>query len=64
MAVARFTKICIDANDPVGLGGFWAAVLDYELEEDDRPEDQREAGLVDDEQWRRLVQPGAAGRSR
>jgi hypothetical protein len=53
MALARFTKICLDANDPLALGGFWAAVLGYELEEDDRPEDQREAGLVDgDEQWR------------
>ena len=52
MAVARFTKICIDANDPVGLGHFWAAAIGYALEEDDRPEDQREAGLVDDEQWR------------
>jgi hypothetical protein len=52
MAVARFTKICIDANDPVGLGRFWAAAIGYALEEDDRPEDQREAGLVDDEQWR------------
>src|SRR5215217_6541326 len=52
MAVARFTKICIDANDPVALGHFWAAAIGYALEEDDRPEDQREAGLVDDEQWR------------
>jgi hypothetical protein len=52
MAVARFTKICIDAKDPVGLGHFWAAAIGYALEEDDRPEDQREAGLVDDEQWR------------
>ena len=53
MALARFTKICVDANDPLALGGFWAAVLGYGLEEDDRPEGQREAGLVDgDEQWR------------
>jgi hypothetical protein len=52
MAVARFTKICIDANDPLALGRFWADVIGYELEEDDRPADQREAGLVADEQWR------------
>jgi hypothetical protein len=52
MAVARFTKICIDANDPLALGRFWADVIGYELEEDDRPADQREAGFVADEQWR------------
>src|SRR6476619_6701860 len=61
MAVARFTKICIDANDPLALGRFWADVIGYELEEDDRPADQREAGLVADEQWRvwfnRVPQP-------
>jgi hypothetical protein len=28
MALARFKKLCIDANDPVRLGQFWAAVLD------------------------------------
>src|SRR3954467_982953 len=54
MALARFKKICIDANDPIALGKFWAAVLAYELEADDRPVDQREAGLVDieDDVWR------------
>ena len=61
MAVARFTKICIDANDPLALGRFWADVIGYELEGDDRPADQREAGLVADEQWRvwfnRVPQP-------
>ncbi len=53
MALARFMKICVDARDPLALGGFWAEVLGYALEGDDRPADQREAGLVDgDEQWR------------
>jgi hypothetical protein len=27
MALARFKKLCIDANDPSRLGAFWAAVL-------------------------------------
>ncbi len=27
MAIARFKKLCLDANDPARLGTFWAAVL-------------------------------------
>jgi hypothetical protein len=47
MALARFKKICVDAVDPIALGDFWAQVLGYRLQPDDRPEDEREAGLVD-----------------
>jgi hypothetical protein len=54
MALARFKKICMDANDPLALGQFWATALDYALEADERPADEREAGLVDleDDVWR------------
>jgi Glyoxalase-like domain len=54
MALARFNKICMDANDPLALGQFWATALDYALEADERPADEREAGLVDleDDVWR------------
>ena len=53
MADARFMKVCVDAHDPLALGGFWAAALDYELEENDGPEGEREAGLIDaTETWR------------
>ncbi len=43
MPVARMKKICVDALDPIALGGFWAAALDLKLLTDDRGE----AGLVD-----------------
>ncbi len=43
MVLARMKKICVDATDPVALGGFWAAALDLRL----RPDDRGEAGLVD-----------------
>lgn len=43
MGSARFKKICVDAVDPLSLGAFWAAVLDYRLAADDRGE----AGLLD-----------------
>lgn len=31
MALARYEALCIDAVDPVGLGRFWAGVLDRRL---------------------------------
>jgi predicted enzyme related to lactoylglutathione lyase len=30
----RIEAVCIDAHDPVSLGRFWAAVLNWELTED------------------------------
>lgn len=64
MALARITKICVDALDPLALGGFWAQVLAYDLEPDDRPEGLREAGLVDaDERYRLWFNRVPQGRS-
>jgi Glyoxalase-like domain len=36
MAIALFKDLCVDANDPVQLGRFWAAALDrtWEAKED------------------------------
>ena len=31
----RWTELVIDANDPVGLAGFWSRVLDYPIIEQD-----------------------------
>jgi len=31
--IARFRDLCLDANDPVLVGGFWAAVLGREAED-------------------------------
>jgi len=45
MALARLTKICVDALDPMRLGEFWAGALDLTLE----PDAKGEAGLVDAE---------------
>lgn len=39
MAVATYQALCIDANDPVALGAFWASVLGLEQE-------QRDDGIV------------------
>jgi len=35
MALATFKDLCLDANDPVALGTFWAGVLGLELHRDD-----------------------------
>lgn len=32
---ASFKDLCVDAVDPVRLGGFWAAILDLELQQRD-----------------------------
>ncbi len=50
MPLARMNKICLDALDPIALGGFWAAALDLQL----LPDDRGEAGLVDDSDTYRL----------
>ena len=31
----RWTELVIDANDPVGLAGFWSRVLDYPITDQD-----------------------------
>jgi hypothetical protein len=41
MALARFRKLCLDANDPARLGTFWAAVLHREW----RPYPHGEGGV-------------------
>jgi hypothetical protein len=38
MALARFRKVCLDAQDPVRLGTFWAAALGRTFEPDGRGE--------------------------
>ncbi|MFY9915730.1 MAG: VOC family protein [Nocardioidaceae bacterium] len=50
MPFARMMKICVDALDPISLGGFWAAALDLQL----LPDDRGEAGLVDPSDTDRL----------
>ena len=35
MAIARFKDLCLDAGDPAGLGGFYAAVLGLTWEADE-----------------------------
>jgi hypothetical protein len=35
MAIARFKDLCVDADDPVRLGAFWAAASDRTLETKD-----------------------------
>jgi predicted enzyme related to lactoylglutathione lyase len=32
---SRFTELCIDCADPRRLAAFWAAVLDWRMDEDD-----------------------------
>ena len=32
---SRFTELCIDCSDPRPLAEFWAAVLDWKIDEDD-----------------------------
>jgi catechol 2,3-dioxygenase-like lactoylglutathione lyase family enzyme len=38
MVLARFRKLCVDANDPSLLGRFWAEILDLAWEPDGRGE--------------------------
>ena len=35
---SRFTELCIDCADPRRLAEFWAAVLDWKMDEDDDDE--------------------------
>ncbi len=43
---SRFSELCIDCADPRRLAAFWAAVLDWPIEEED---DDDEVAVVDPE---------------
>ncbi|MDQ3503662.1 MAG: VOC family protein [Actinomycetota bacterium] len=35
LGIARFRDLCLDANDPAVVGGFWAAVLGRQVQPDE-----------------------------
>jgi hypothetical protein len=64
MAIARFKKLCMDANDPARLGAFWAEALDRTW----RPGERGEGGVFGTTPrhtiWFNLVPEGKPGEPR
>ncbi|MFI6243122.1 VOC family protein [Micromonospora sp. NPDC050795] len=65
--IARFKDLCLDANDPLALGAFWARMLDGDVADagdDDTRVDPRSARSPAESIWVNKVPEPRVGRTR